>query len=237
MINEEFLIYYGIGAVFLIILFYVLFKKKKVVIKEDTTKEVTVNYSTLMHKPGQESKSRRRSIMSQSSNFKNYSSNIDEVVKWTESTSYQEDSKKISNYEDNLIGDTNNQINKDDYRLNILLVDDSLVVRKYISDLLIGYDYNVITKNDGAEGLEYLNTTLLKPDLIISDIEMPVMDGFTFITKLREEQSNVEIPILVISAHAESHFSLMSEGKIQGFIKKPFSNEDLVKQINYLLGL
>lgn len=235
MINNELIIYYSIGFILIIILFLFIFKRKKTIIKEDTIKEITVPFSSLNHKSVSH---KGRSILAKSSNIPVINeSNINEIVKWTESTSYYEDPKKMFTHNniDNMRVVSTNEPNK--YKLNVLLVDDSLVVRKYISDLLQEQDYNVITKNDGSEGLEYLNTSLFKPDLIISDIEMPVMDGFTFINKLREDDYNIDIPILVISAHAESHFSLMSEGKIQGFIKKPFSNEDLLKQIDYLLGV
>ena len=91
-------------------------------------------------------------------------------------------------------------------------------------------------KNDGWEAISYLNAeSVQRPDLIISDIEMPNMDGFQLINAIRKEKRYVNVPILVISAHAENHLKLMEDEAIQGFITKPFQDNDLIVQVNYLL--
>ena len=120
-------------------------------------------------------------------------------------------------------------------KTQILLVDDSLVVRKYVGDLLKKNNYDVILKNDGWDAISYLNGTNQKPELIISDIEMPNMNGFELVQAIRKEKRYENTPILVISAHAESHLELMENEQIQGFIKKPFDDIDLISQLNYLL--
>lgn len=146
---------------------------------------------------------------------------------WTQTESYDDDIKKVSLVK-------NEETPKESNIINILLVDDSLVVRKYVGSLLQNNGYNVILKNDGVEGLNYLQENK-KPDLIISDIEMPNMNGFDFINNLRNNPNYNDTPILVISAHAESHIVLMENESIQGFIKKPFEDDDLLMQIDYLL--
>lgn len=118
----------------------------------------------------------------------------------------------------------------------VLLVDDSMVVRKYVGDLLKKHGYDIVMKTDGWEAITYLNSTVQKPELIISDIEMPNMNGFQLIEAIRKERKFNNVPVLVISAHAESHLKLMESENIQGFIKKPFEDKDLLSQISYLLN-
>lgn len=121
------------------------------------------------------------------------------------------------------------------YNGSVLLVDDSLVVRKYVGDLLKKYNFDVVIKNDGWEAMIYINSALLMPNIIITDIEMPNMDGIQLVNSIRKERKFKNIPILVISAHAASHLELMEEEKIQGFIKKPFIDQDLIQQTKYLI--
>lgn len=232
--------YYLIGGLIFFILIILIIvnknknKKSKNSITKDTTKVVeSARYSSMQIKKKSDSSSsaKRRSILEQAPIQSNGSKQ--QVVRWTSSSSYSDDIKKLNQYEKNLTSP--DLVNSDSIKLNVLLVDDSLVVRKYIGDLLTSNDYMVVTKNDGKEGLDYLKNVDIRPDLIISDIEMPVMDGFAFINEIRKDIKYEDVPILVISAHAESHLILMEEEKIQGFIKKPFANKDLLKQINYLI--
>lgn len=172
---------------------------------------------------------------------------------WIETVSYEEDIKDINI--DNIL-DFAEEIEvpaladkKDDTQVPplvpvvvpeshkpfILLVDDSMVVRKYIGDLLKKNSYTIVLKNDGLEALNYLKENIHKPELIISDIEMPKMNGFELIDNIRQENKFINIPILVISANAESHLKLMESGDIQGFIRKPFDDKDLLRQIAYIM--
>lgn len=156
---------------------------------------------------------------------------------WKETLSYEEDVKEV---------DFKSNLNPNDEKILeekivkfanplILLVDDSMVVRKYVGDLLKKASYDVILKNDGWEAITYLNSNAQKPELIISDIEMPNMNGFQLIDAIRKEKKYKNVPILVISAHAESHLILMESENIQGFIKKPFEDTDLLNQTKFLL--
>ena len=111
-----------------------------------------------------------------------------------------------------------------------------MVVRKYVGDLLRKNNYELIIKNDGWEAITYLNGPFQKPELIISDIEMPNMNGFQLIEAIRKESKYERVPILVISAHAENHLKLMESESIQGFIKKPFEDIDLLSQSSYLIN-
>lgn len=156
---------------------------------------------------------------------------IKKPVNWKISNSYEEDLKDKNDSTTTLITEVN---------ITILVVDDALVMRRYLEKVLLENNYKVILKNDGVEALDYLKTTNVLPDFIISDIEMPNLDGFGLITKIKEDNSLSDIPILVISAHADKHLILMENESIQGFIKKPSGdnkkfNTELLSQIDYIL--
>ncbi len=119
---------------------------------------------------------------------------------------------------------------------NLLVVDDSFTVRKKLQNLLTKAGYNIVLKNDGFDAVTYLQmNNTLKPDLIITDIEMPKMNGFQFIDWLKQSNQYNNLPIMVISAHVELHLKLMESGTINGFISKPFNDDDLLQQLDYLL--
>lgn len=209
-------------------------------IKEKLSKN-KVNSSNLMNGKGV-SKNGGGIIREKVNKSNNLNSEFKKPVAWQETSSYDEDVKKV---------DLNKIIKTDatDIIKNkvieeklvkfsnplVLLVDDSMVVRKYVGDLLKKNNYDIVLKNDGWEAITYLNSNSQKPDLIISDIEMPNMNGFQLIDAIRKEKKYKNVPILVISAHAESHLILMENENIQGFIKKPFEDKDLLTQVSFLI--
>lgn len=127
----------------------------------------------------------------------------------------------------------------ENFKYKILLVDDSLTVRTLLGKLLNkSGDYQVILKENGLEALNFLETE--KPDLVVTDIQMPEMDGFELIDAIREKERLNGMPIIAISSvfEPEDHLELLELEKIQGFIKKqnPFDEVDLLQQIKYLMS-
>ena len=80
----------------------------------------------------------------------------------------------------------------------VMIVDDSLTVRKITSRTLTRAGFDVITAKDGIDALEFLNDRT--PDVILLDIEMPRMDGFEFTKTIKNEPKNAHIPIVVITS-------------------------------------
>ena len=118
---------------------------------------------------------------------------------------------------------------------NVLVVDDSLAIRQSVSFILKQNGYSVVEAVDGQDGLEKLRGE--KADLIITDVNMPKMDGITMVQKTRELTDYRYTPILVLTTEAQT--SKMNEGKeagATGWIVKPFSNEKLLATIRRVLG-
>lgn len=117
----------------------------------------------------------------------------------------------------------------------VLVVDDSKAIRQSISFVLDQNGYEVKEGADGLEGLEQLNSG--KVDLIITDVNMPNMDGITFIKKSREREDCKFTPILVLTT--ESQKTVMDEGKAAGatgWIVKPFSTDKLLAAVKKVCG-
>ncbi|MDR2050298.1 MAG: response regulator [Deltaproteobacteria bacterium] len=119
---------------------------------------------------------------------------------------------------------------------HILIVDDSRTVRNLVAFIMKKEGYKVTMAEDGLDGLEKLFSAD-KIDLIISDVNMPRMDGFTFIKNVREQEAYKDVPIMVLST--EGRPSDISTGMQLGanlYMVKPAQPEKMVKNIKMLFG-
>ncbi len=115
-----------------------------------------------------------------------------------------------------------------------LVVDDSLTMRKVLSRVLEREDFEVITANDGMDAIQKLQ--LITPDIILTDIEMPRMDGFEFSRHVRDNDKTANIPLIVISSRtAEKHRNVAKELGVNAFLGKPVQDDELIEQVNALL--
>jgi len=115
----------------------------------------------------------------------------------------------------------------------LLIVEDQEDINNYIADLF-HEDYNVIQKFDGVEG--YANCMQTLPDLIISDVMMPGMDGFEFCEKVKKQERTAHIPVILLTAKTADQFKI--KGITIGadaYITKPFNTEELWVQVQTLL--
>jgi chemosensory pili system protein ChpA (sensor histidine kinase/response regulator) len=112
----------------------------------------------------------------------------------------------------------------------IMVVDDSLTVRKITSRLLEREGYRVLTAKDGIDALELIKDTL--PAVMLVDIEMPRMDGFELTRTVRGDQRTRGIPIIVISSRtAEKHRDQATQLGVNAFLGKPYQESELLEQV------
>ncbi len=117
----------------------------------------------------------------------------------------------------------------------ILLADDEEDIKTVVAMFLEAQGYEVVTAFDGLDALEKVRTE--KPDLILLDIMMPVLDGFEVCRRLKENEETAKIPILILSAAA--HVESVNRGLKAGakdYIVKPFEPEKLVEKIEQFIG-
>jgi len=115
----------------------------------------------------------------------------------------------------------------------ILVVDDEQELVNMMKLRLAANKYEVITANDGKEGLEKWKAE--QPDLILLDIMMPEMDGYTFIQESKTYGGLNAAPIVVLTAKVQMEDLFKIEG-VKDYILKPFSDENLMEIIEKHIG-
>ena len=115
----------------------------------------------------------------------------------------------------------------------VMVVDDSLTVRKITSRMLLREGFEVATAKDGVDGLQQLQD--IEPDIILLDIEMPRMDGFEFARNVRADAKTKGIPIIMITSRtADKHRNRALELGVNEYMGKPYQEEQLLVLIrNY----
>lgn len=113
----------------------------------------------------------------------------------------------------------------------ILIIDDQPEVIELLKDLLEHNKFEVLTATDGVEGLAKAKTH--KPDLIILDITMPVMDGYDFIKELKSDEDFKKIPVIVITGRVQLK-EIFDEQGVSDYVMKPFDKKELLGKIKKL---
>jgi chemosensory pili system protein ChpA (sensor histidine kinase/response regulator) len=112
----------------------------------------------------------------------------------------------------------------------VMVVDDSLTVRKITSRMLTREGYEVATAKDGVDALQQLQD--IKPDCILLDVEMPRMDGFEFARNVRADAETKHIPIIMITSRtADKHRNHALELGVNEYMGKPYQEEQLLALI------
>lgn len=119
--------------------------------------------------------------------------------------------------------------------LKILTVDDSRTVRIIIRNTFKRFDCEIVEAGNGAEGLEKIKE---KPDLVLLDITMPIMDGVAMLERMQADPALKEIPVVMLTAEgqkamAERAASLGS----RGYVMKPFTGDTLIQHIAGIVTL
>ena len=111
--------------------------------------------------------------------------------------------------------------------MTILIVDDEVLIRNVIKEYLLNEGYKVLEAKDGVDALRVISDN--KVDLIVLDIMMPKMDGFTCLSEIRKTKN---IPVIMLSARKEEIDKLNSfDLGVDDYVTKPFSPKELVARV------
>jgi chemosensory pili system protein ChpA (sensor histidine kinase/response regulator) len=117
----------------------------------------------------------------------------------------------------------------------VMVVDDSLTVRRVTQRLLTREGYQVVLAKDGVDALEHLQS--ITPDVMLVDIEMPRMDGFDLTRNVRDDERTRAIPIIMITSRtASKHRNYAMELGVNEYLGKPYQEDALLKLIAGFVG-
>jgi chemosensory pili system protein ChpA (sensor histidine kinase/response regulator) len=118
----------------------------------------------------------------------------------------------------------------------VMVVDDSITMRKVTGRVLERHEFEVMTAKDGVDALEKLNERV--PDLMLLDIEMPRMDGYELATQMKADERLAGVPIIMITSRTgDKHRQRAFDIGVDRYIGKPYQENDLIVQINDVLGV
>jgi CheY-like chemotaxis protein len=115
----------------------------------------------------------------------------------------------------------------------VLVVDDDCSIRNLLAEELRYRGYSVISARNGSEALDCLH--VITPDVIVLDLMMPVMDGWTFVEHYRDYAGGRSVPIIAVSAEGDLSPGYESHG-VTAFLRKPFDLNELANCIAQLTG-
>ncbi len=116
----------------------------------------------------------------------------------------------------------------------ILVLEDSPTTLQFLALSLLQHGFKVLTAPDGVEGLLKLANNNV--DLVVTDINMPRMDGLSFIRKVRSSPEYADLPILIVSTENESkNLRRADEAGADAYLVKPVSAQQLVQEVERLL--
>ena len=118
----------------------------------------------------------------------------------------------------------------------VMIVDDSLTVRKITSRLLAREGFEVLTAKDGLDALQLLSERV--PDAMLLDIEMPRMDGFELAKTMKADPRLAHIPVIIVTSRtAAKHRARAQELGVDGYLGKPYQEDELLRQLRGVLAV
>jgi len=118
----------------------------------------------------------------------------------------------------------------------VMVVDDSVTVRKVASRFLEREGFQVVTARDGVEAMQLLQKN--QPDIMLLDIEMPRMDGFEVARRVKESEELKNIPIIMITSRTgEKHRERAVDLGVEGYLGKPYQEEELLEAMTTFMNL
>ncbi len=119
----------------------------------------------------------------------------------------------------------------------VLVVDDSPTIVKFVSFSLKNSGFDVLTASDGMDAIEKISSHTKPIDLVITDLNMPNVDGYELIATLRRNSKYREIPIIILSSEEEEEDKQRGiEVGASSYLVKPFKSTILLREISKYLG-
>ena len=120
-------------------------------------------------------------------------------------------------------------------RINIMVIDDSITMRKVTGRILERHNIGVVTAKDGLDAVAMLQTQI--PDLAILDIEMPRMDGFEVLAHVRNQPNLRDLPIIMVTSRGgDKHRERAMKLGVNDYLTKPYQEDQLMQSIRAILG-
>ena len=118
----------------------------------------------------------------------------------------------------------------------VLIVDDEFPIRNALSLKFKNAEFHVIAAGDGREALDLIREE--KPDIVITDFQMPVMNGMELVRALRADESTRSVPIIMLTARGQQleEENFMEDTGIEAYMNKPFSPREVVSKASSLIG-
>ena len=118
----------------------------------------------------------------------------------------------------------------------ILSVDDSRTIRLIVGKAFRPYDVTILEAANGEEGLAVAAREM--PELIILDVTMPVMDGVTMLTKLKEDAALKGIPVIMLTAESgRENVAFIAKLGVRDYLVKPFKDDQLIEKVKRVIAL
>jgi CheY-like chemotaxis protein len=121
-----------------------------------------------------------------------------------------------------------------DTRKTILVAEDNATLRELLATLLQREGYAVVQASNGKEAVDYMGNGTL-PDLILSALGMPVLDGQAFLNQCKQIEGTRSVPVVLLSSDDITQEGALSRGWA-GFVAKPFNEDKLLDEIRRCLG-
>jgi two-component system, chemotaxis family, chemotaxis protein CheY len=118
----------------------------------------------------------------------------------------------------------------------VLVIEDEEFLRKLIATKLVNSNYEVIEAVDGEDGLKKIKET--KPDIVLLDLILPGMDGFTFLEKIKDDPETKEIPVIILSnlGQKEEIERGLKLGAKDFLVKANLTPKDIIEKIKNIIG-
>lgn len=121
--------------------------------------------------------------------------------------------------------------------ISVMIVDDSPSVRRIMSAVIAGAGWQVLTAKDGIEAFEMLQNTTELPNVVLTDVEMPRMDGYELLATLKRHNEFKKLPVIIITSRAgEKHRRKALDLGVSEYVTKPYEDSALLETIKRLAG-